>query len=246
MLVRRLQTGDPGGHARRAVAQFPIPGIAERVLDRYFVPGGVGNGERLRSHPMGRLNPSRSLEDLMVLGNFVEIYLAKEGHEGRVGVNLLTKIQAPTIPSLYGAMLAGVDAVLMGAGIPREIPRVLDDLAAGRPAELRLDVKEAARDEVFKLAFDPGAYCGGDPVPVRRPDFYPIISSAVLATMLAKKATGSVEGFIVEGPTAGGHNAPPRGKLRLSDSGEPIYGDKDVADLEQVAAVGLPFWLAGS
>lgn len=246
VLVRRLQTGDPGGHVRRAAEHFPIPGVAERVLERYYAPGGKGNGERLKSHPMGRLSPSRNLEDLLVLGNFVEVYLAKEGHEGRVGVNLLTKIQAPTIPSLYGAMLGGVDAVLMGAGIPREIPAVLDNLAAGRAAELKLDVKGAARDEAFKLRFDPRAYCGEDRMPLRRPDFYPIISSAVLATMLSKRATGSVEGFIVEGPTAGGHNAPPRGKLRLSDSGEPIYGDKDAADLEQIAAVGLPFWLAGS
>ncbi len=246
VLVRRLQIGDPGGHVRRAAERFPIPGVAERVLERYFVPGGKGNGERVKSHPMGRLNPSRNLQDLMVLANFIEVYLAKEGHEGRVGINLLTKIQAPTIPSLYGAMLGGVDAVLMGAGIPREIPAVLDNLAAGQVAELRLDVKGAARDEDFRLRFDPGAYSNGDPVPVRRPDFYPIISSAVLATMMSKRATGSVEGFIVEGPTAGGHNAPPRGKLKLSESGEPVYGEKDVADLEQIAAVGLPFWLAGS
>ena len=246
VLVRRLQTGDPGGHVRRAAEHFPVPGVAERVLERYYVPGGKGSGERVKSHPMGRLNPSRNLEDLMVLANFVEVYLAKEGHAGLVGINLLTKIQAPTIPSLYGAMLGGVDAVLMGAGIPREIPGVLDDLAAGRVAELRLDVKGAARDEDYRLRFDPRAYCSGDPVAVRRPDFYPIISSAVLATMMSKRATGSVEGFIVEGPTAGGHNAPPRGKLQLSESGEPVYGEKDVADLEQIAAVGLPFWLAGS
>ena len=32
----------------------------------------------------------------------------------------------------YGAMLAGVDYVLMGAGIPREIPHLLDELAAHR------------------------------------------------------------------------------------------------------------------
>jgi nitronate monooxygenase len=64
--------------------------------------------------------------------------------------------------------------------------------------------------------------------------------------MLSKKATGRVDGFIVEGPTAGGHNAPPRGRLQLSSDGEPVYGDRDVADLEAVKQVGLPFWVAGS
>ena len=245
VLVRRLQSGDPGGHMRRAAEHFPVAGVAERVFDRYYRSDGKESGARHKSHPMGRLRPSRNLEDLQVLGSFIEVFLAKEGHEGLVGINLLTKLQAPTIPTLYGAMLADVDAVVMGAGIPREIPGILDDLAAGRPTKLRLDVKGAGREESFHMEFDPVAYCG-DKLSPQRPAFYPIISSAVLATMLAKKATGSVEGFIIEGPTAGGHNAPPRGKLRLSDIGEPIYGERDVADLEQIAAVGLPFWLAGS
>ena len=246
VLVRRLQDGDPGGHVRRAAAAFPVPGVAARVLDRYFIDGGKEPDQRYKSHPMGRQRPSQNLQDLLVLANFVEVYLAKEGHDGLVGVNLLTKIQAPTIPSLYGAMLAGVDAVLMGAGIPREIPGVLDQLAAGELARLKLDVKDADRDEDFYLEFDPAEFCGGEALRPARPAFYAIISSAVLATMLAKKASGYVDGFIVEGPTAGGHNAPPRGKLQLSDSGEPVYGERDIADLAAIAAVGRPFWLAGS
>jgi nitronate monooxygenase len=55
-----------------------------------------------------------------------------------------------------------------------------------------------------------------------------------------------VDGFIVEGPTAGGHNAPPRGPLQLDSGGEPVYGPRDVAELEKIRALGLPFWLAGS
>ncbi len=246
VLVRRLQSGDIGGHIRRAAAHFPIPEIAKRVIDRYFIEGGKSLRKRFKSHPMGRLRPSRNLLDLQVFGNFAEVFLAKEGHKGLVGINLLTKVQAPTLPSLYGAMLAGVDAVLMGAGIPREIPGALDRLAAGEPAELKLDVKGATADDAFSLTFDPEEYCNGEPVRAKRPKFYAIISSAVLATMLSKRATGKVDGFIVEGPTAGGHNAPPRGKLQLSDEGEPVYGERDVADLEAIAAVGLPFWLAGS
>jgi nitronate monooxygenase len=245
VLVRRLQAGDVGGHIRRAASNFPIPDVVKRVFDRYFIEGGRSLKERFKSHPMGRLKPSRNLLDLQVLGNFVEVFLAKEGHNGLVGINLLTKIQAPTIPSLYGAMLAGVDAVLMGAGIPREIPGVLDKLAAGLPAKLKLDVKGAKKDKPFWMRFDPAEFCEGAAIKPKRPRFFPIISSAVLAKMLARNENGNVDGFIVEGPTAGGHNAPPRGKMNLDDRGEPIYGDKDVADLEAIADVGLPFWLAG-
>jgi len=40
VVVRRLQDGDPGGHMRRAMAAFPIEGVAKAVEDRYYVPGG--------------------------------------------------------------------------------------------------------------------------------------------------------------------------------------------------------------
>jgi NAD(P)H-dependent flavin oxidoreductase YrpB (nitropropane dioxygenase family) len=55
-----------------------------------------------------------------------------------------------------------------------------------------------------------------------------------------------VDGFVVEGPLAGGHNAPPRGALTLTESGEPIYGPRDVPELPKIRDLGLPFWLAGS
>jgi nitronate monooxygenase len=51
---------------------------------------------------------------------------------------------------------------------------------------------------------------------------------------------------VVEGPKAGGHNAPPRGALTLDALGEPIYGPRDEPDFAQLRALGLPFWLAGS
>jgi nitronate monooxygenase len=55
-----------------------------------------------------------------------------------------------------------------------------------------------------------------------------------------------VDGFIVEGDVAGGHNAPPRGQLQLSAIGEPVYGPRDIPDLPKIASIGLPFWLAGA
>ena len=183
---------------------------------------------------------------MCVAGNFVEVFLAKEGHEHPVGVNYLEKVQFPTLPSIYGAMLADVDWVLMGAGIPRTIPGILDRLANGEPVELKLDVKDVDRGEEFLLRFDPREFFGGDPPQLKRPKFLAIISSSTLATMLIKRSTGKIDGFVVEGATAGGHNAPPRGKLQLTEDGEPIYGDRDAPNLPGIKALGLPFWLAGS
>jgi len=245
-LARRLQLGDPGGHVARAMAAFPFPEIARRVWDRYFVDGGKAEDKPFANLPMHSLEPPPALVELTVLGNFVEVWLAKEGHEGVVGINYLEKIQLPTLPSLFGAMLAGVSYVLMGAGIPRAIPGIIDELSRGNEVRQRIDVEGALAGEESHIRFDPVAFCGGTAPKLHRPKFLAIISSATLALTLAKKSSGKVDGFVVEGPVAGGHNAPPRGTMQLSDLGEPVYGDRDVPDLEKIAALGLPFWLAGS
>jgi nitronate monooxygenase len=173
------------------------------------------------------------------------VWLAKRGHKGPVGINLLTKVQMPTLPSLYGAMLAGVDYVIMGAGIPREIPGALDALARHEPARLKFDVEGATGDEGGYLDFDPSDYWSATPPHINRPRFLAIVSASSLATTLARKANGRVDGFIVEGPTAGGHNAPPRGQLVLDADGSPVYGERDVVDLAKLRELGLPFWIAG-
>ncbi len=245
LFVRRLQDGDPGGDLRRSMARFPIPGVAEAALERYFRPGGRDPGESYRLLPMFRQKLSRARHQITVLANFVEVDLAKEGHDGKVGLNLLTKIQLPNPASLYGAMLAGVDYVLMGAGIPREIPGVLDGLARGDAVEMTLDAVGLERGEKEVFGFDPRAIQDGPLPDVFRPAFLPIVASNSLATMLHRKATGRVDGFVIEGPTAGGHNAPPRGEVRYNGRGEPVYGERDIVDLEKIADIGLPFWVAG-
>jgi nitronate monooxygenase len=245
VLVRRLQEGDAEGHLRRAMALFPIPGVAADVLHRYFRPNGLPPGTPHKLLPVYRQAVSRSREQLTMLANFVEVYLAREGHGGPVGINLLTKIQPPTLASLYGAMLAGVDCVLMGAGIPREIPAALDALAEHRPAGLRFEVEGLPAGRTEYLRLDPSEHWSQPPAPLQRPLFLPIIASNSLATVLARKASGRVDGFVIEGPTAGGHNAPPRGDLRFNERGEPLYGERDVVELAKVRDLGLPFWLAG-
>ena len=246
VLARHLQMGDPGGQLREALRHFPFPEMAARVLGEFYVPGGKPAHAPFKMTAMPTLTPRPALVELTVVANFVEVFLAKAGHAGLVGINFLEKIQLPTLPSIYGAMLAGVDYILMGAGIPRSIPGVLDRLANGDPAEIRIDVEGALAGEEHHSRFDPQEFCRGAAVKVKRPKFLGIVASATLAMTLAKKANGHVDGFVVEGPTAGGHNAPPRGALQLSEVGEPVYGPRDIVDLEKIRDLGLPFWLAGS
>lgn len=243
--TRILQDGDPGGHLRRAIAAFPIPEVGAEALHRWFRPEGRAPGTPYKLASMYHHTMSNVRQQLIVLANFCEVWLAREGQSGLVGINLLTKVQFPTLASLYGALLAGVDYVLMGAGIPREIPGALDALAEHQPAQLRTD---ADFEGVAPMSFDPAAHGGPVGARLRRPAFLPIVASNSLATMLARKANGRVQGFVVEGPAAGGHNAPPRGGDRfgpLSDTGEPVYGPRDEVDLAKLADLELPFWLAG-
>jgi nitronate monooxygenase len=245
LFVRRLADGDPGGHMRRGLEAFPFPEMAKRIWDEYHIPGGKPVGVPYPLMPMHQRRDLRKVVELCIVSNFVEVYLAREGHKNPVGINFLEKVQMPHMSSIYGAMLAGVGYVLMGAGIPLHIPGVLDALAAQHPAEYRLAVTGAAQGQDTAMNFDPFDYAEG-PLPLlHRPRFLAIVSSNTLATTMLRRANGRVDGFVVESPTAGGHNAPPRGKLQLNEAGEPIYGERDQVDIAGLRALGVPFWLAG-
>jgi len=246
LLTRQLQLGDPDGNLGRALEEFPDQSVVNRIWNSYYVPGGKPPEAPFKGVPMPSMTPGPAFLDLAVVAAFTEVFLAKEGHRGPVGINLLEKIQLPTLPTLYGAMLAGVDDVLMGAGIPRSIPGVLDQLSRHEPVELKIDVAGATAEMDCLYRFDPRPYPGPQPTPLNRPRFLAIISSATLALTLARKSNGRVDGFVVEGSLAGGHNAPPRGTLALTESGEPVYGPRDRPDLPKIRELGLPFWLAGA
>jgi nitronate monooxygenase len=245
ILVRRLQDGDPGGHMRRGLDHFPIREMAERIQREYYIPGGKYERTPYKTLPLHEKGGPREREELCIVANFVEVFLAREGHDNPVGINYLEKIQIPHLPSLYGAMLAGVGYVLMGAGIPVKIPGVLDSFVHHQPATYPLHVAGAQEGEEAELAFDPAKFMVGNLPPLARPRFLAIISSNVLAAAMLKKANGSVEGFVIEGHTAGGHNAPPRGKLQVDDTGDAIYGERDRVDIDKIRQLGRPFWLAG-
>jgi nitronate monooxygenase len=245
LFVRRLADGDIGGYMRRGLDAFPFPDMARRIWQEHFVPGGKPNGTSYPTLPMHQRVEPRKLIELCMVSNFVEVFLAREGHVNKVGVNFLEKVQLPHLASIYGAMLAGVGYVLMGAGIPLHIPGVLDNFAAQRPAEYKLAVTGASSDQDTQMRFNPADYIDG-PLPVlTRPQFLAIVSSNTLAATMLRRASGPVNGFVIEGPTAGGHNAPPRGKLQLNGAGEPVYGERDRVNIPEMRAMGVPFWLAG-
>src|SRR3974377_1033874 len=139
-----------------------------------IIQGGMGVA--VSGWPLARA-VSRLGQLGVVSGTAPAVFLAKEGQQGPVGVNYLEKIQLPTLPSLYGAMLAGVDYILMGAGIPRAIPGALDLLAQGQPATLPLDVQGALPGEKTTITFDPRDFCGAAPEPLNRPLFLGIAAS---------------------------------------------------------------------
>ena len=248
-LARRLQDGDPGGHIRRAMQHFPFPEMARRIQEALFVPGGKKPEASYRQVGRHTLKGRNWMDELCIVANYVEVFLAREGHANPVGINYLEKIQLPHLPSIYGAMLAGVAVIIVGAGIPVEMPRVLDNLSSHQPVSYPIHVAGAQPGTDSRKVFDPAAFAEPN-VPLStllRPDFLPIISADSLATMLLRRAGGgSVQGFVIEGPLAGGHNAPPRGQLHLTPDGQPIYGLRDTVDLAVMRKLGLPFWLGGA
>jgi len=245
LFVRRLADGDKGGNMRRGLDAFPFPDMAKRIWQEYFVPGGKPSGTPYPPVPMHQRRDVRKLVELCMVSNFVEVFLAREGHKNPVGINFLEKVQMPHLSSIYGAMLAGVGYVLMGAGIPLHIPGVLDAFAAHHAAEYKLSVTGAAVGQDTQMHLDPADYAEG-PLPfLGRPRFLAIVSSNTLATTMLRRASGRVDGLVIETPTAGGHNAPPRGKLQLNAAGEPVYGERDQVNIQELRALGVPFWLAG-
>jgi nitronate monooxygenase len=245
-LARKLMDGDPDGHVNWAISAFPFPEIAERVRAKYAPNPNQEGKDKYKQVPMPTIEYGRDLLELTVLANFVEVYLAKAGHHGIIGLNLLEKVQVPTLPSLYGALLADVDYILMGAGIPIRIPKALDELSQNLDTSLPIKIAEDDSKEPTLAHFSPKEFAGDHELPkLKRPKFLAIVSSATLATHLSRSTFGSPDGFVLEAPVAGGHNASPRGKVQLSETGEPIYGERDIIDVPAIKALGLPFWMAG-
>lgn len=269
--VRLLQLGDPGGHARRALQAlddtFGVT-IGHNICTRYFIEGGKTPAARFRSAPMhivhthderhtipmpngvNAMVPLKLDDDiieLLIATGFVEVWLAKEGHSGKIFINFLNKIELPLIYVMYGAMLAGVDGVIVGAGNPEGLPALCKQLAQHTAVAHEISVLYRETGEEFAIAFDPKQVADGRFAirPLTPPAFLAIVSLEDLVKVLAESKSAPPDGFIIEHHSAGGHNANPLGPMVKDTLGQPIYGARDEADLAAIRAVGIPFWLAG-
>lgn len=258
VFIRRLADGDPSGDLRRALRHFPYQHLVTPILKRFFIEGGKGD----KPYPhipqfSGVENPL--LISVTMLANFCEVWLAKEGHDGIIGINYLEKVQPPHIWSLFGAMLADVDVVLMGAGIPLQIPDILDALSEWKVAQYRLAVEKRSdgrKGSTHSIVFDPNSILleTDERVSLKKPLFFPIISLHNLGELMEKKTDGRIDGYVVEAASktagvitmpAGGHNAPPRRSKKFNKNCEPVYDKHDLPDMKRLRALGKPFWLAG-
>lgn len=201
LMVNRLQRRD--SNAIMALEAFDSV-IAQEIFDEYLPPEGkILKRYKIPPKPevlvTGTDEMKLKMTKLAVAAAFSEVWLAKQGHNARIGINLLEKIQLMPLATLLGAMMADVDNVLVGAGIPNQIADILDNFSNNLPATYRMDVK--GDKEKIMLSLDPRQFVA-EGIKLKRPDFYAIISHHLLAMMLGKKE--GVNGFVIEGPSAGG------------------------------------------
>jgi NAD(P)H-dependent flavin oxidoreductase YrpB (nitropropane dioxygenase family) len=211
------------------------------------------------------LTLDQEIVELLIATGFAEVWLARQGQStpqgqgtpqgqssqlepaARIFINFLHKIELPLIYTMYGAMLAGVDGVIVGAGNPDGLPAIRSRLAEHAAVTHDLSVLYREAGEAFNITFDPRKVADGKLArqPLQRPAFLAIVSLENLVQALAQSKTEAPDGFIIEHHTAGGHNAGPQGPLIKDDRGQPIYGLQDEPDLQAIRQVGRPFWLAG-
>ena len=242
VVARRLQDGDSSGDIRRAMAAYPDQETIREIMDRFFMEAGRQEGKPYLDVPKLSIKGNLFSNKLLAVSSFVEVWLAKEGHNGLIGMNILEKIQLAIPAQLYGAMLANVDYILIGAGIPAQIPHLLNEISLGNKVAMKVDVADT-KDKHY-LHFDPRTL-GIDNFPIKRPLFLAIVTSHALVAYLNKDEETKPDGYVIEYHVAGGHNAPPRAKNHVNDEGEAIYNELDTPNLEKIFASGSPFWLAG-
>ncbi len=269
--VRILQLGDPGGHIQRAFLAFDSKfqsEIGKKFFNRYYIQDGKSANVRYKNAPLQVVHTSDGgimlpmpadppqptelfLDDdvieLLILSGFAEVWLAKEGHNGKIFINFLKKIELPLVYTMYGAMLADVDGIIVGAGNPEGLAAIRSKLVVKEPVQIDLSLLYREAGESFFVSFNPQKVANGKltAVSIQKPAFLAIASLENLVRSLAESSSEPPDGFIIEHHTAGGHNAGPQGPLQLDALGQPVYASGDEPNLQIIRELHVPFWLAG-
>lgn len=129
-LLESLQLGDIGGTMRWALDQCPLGEIANEIKTRYFVPSDQSHrgSSDLPAPPSLPAEPHRS--SLLLVGAFAEVFLAKHGHAGRIGIAWPDQTDLDDLAVLSGAMLARVDCVLVPPDAAPFVTQAIDLIAA--------------------------------------------------------------------------------------------------------------------
>jgi NAD(P)H-dependent flavin oxidoreductase YrpB (nitropropane dioxygenase family) len=218
--------------------KFPVASYIEEALA--FAPGGAKHKQPV---PVDTVIPKLCARPrrLSAIAAFVEVLRAKRGHRGQVGINVMWKATLTALPSIYGAMLAGVDVLLCGAGVPMELPDIVAKIRAGTDMEY-LPLTGTGTHVRLEIAQDEtAAFLQAMP----EPKMIPIISNYAFSKRIvdvwSKEYSGARPAAIVlENHKAGGHNAPPRNKESFTEQDDlESYFDK-------VVKLGVPVYVAGA
>jgi len=234
LIIEAVRNGDEKVIAMAKTFPFPQH-IAELLA---FAPGGKMHKS---IGPMDQAGPKgERARRLSTIASFTEVSLAKEGHRGKMAENVMWKIPQTVLPTIYGAMLAGIDLLACGAGVPMELAEIVLKIrrgeslyyaalyGTGTSAELQVIDGTAEFLERFE-----------------RPKLAVILSNFAFCGKIKEnwwKNHRMVPDFIViEGYEAGGHNAPPRNKREHTEEedGVETYFNK-------VLALGIPVIVAGA
>lgn len=232
VMTRRLQDGDPDRAVRRALSDLPFRNVAAELLEKYFVLDGREPDQPYGRAPKAVLPPGEDFLRVAVAAAFVEVRLAKRGDDSAmVGIDCRSTNPISIPATIYGAMLAGVDVVLVGADLAaaREVPRLLDELATGHRGSLGVDVLGAPAD-AYRTAFDAREVFGGVTGALRRPALVTVVDPADVVAWVTGDPATAPDGLVVAGSASGGHAGADR---------EPV-----AEHLQAVVAAGVPFWLA--
>ncbi len=217
---------------------FPFARYVEDLLS--YAPGGK---RHTRAIPIDVPDAVKGAlaKRLSVISAYIEVMRAKRGHKGMVGINVMWKCALTVLPSIYGALIAGVDAFLCGAGVPMELPEIVRRMRQGENIDYEPLTGTSTHVHLQIEEDEPERVLGDKPMP----KLLPILSNFAFCKRLLdtwnKRAEGSrPDAFVLENHAAGGHNAQPRDKSEFGEA------DDINSYFDKVLALGVPVYIAGA